>query len=147
MGLLKFPRGKRPPKQPDSHGRLQCSLCLEWKFTDSFSKNKHQTTGFNYACKSCMKEKTREYNLPAKYGITALEYAQKLAAQEGKCACCELAFDLEGKKSRRPCVDHNHKTGEVRDILCGKCNLAAGNVGDSSATAEKIAAYLRKWNC
>ena len=147
MGLLKFPGGKRPPKQPDSFGRLQCSSCLEWKGTEAFNKNKQQTTGFNYACKSCMKVKTRKYNLPAKYGITAFEYAQKITFQDGRCACCGLEFDMEGKKSQRPCVDHNHKTGEVRDILCGRCNLAAGNVGDSSAMAEKIAMYLKKWNC
>lgn len=35
----------------------------------------------------------------------------------------------------------------VRDLLCGRCNLAAGNVGDSSAKAAQLVGYLKKWNC
>ena len=112
-----------------------------------FSKNKTQTTGINYACKKCMSVKAREYNLPVKYGITAAKFAEMLIAQGSKCACCGEQFILEGNKTDRPCVDHNHTTGKVRDLLCGRCNLAAGNVLDSSEYAKKLMDYLKKWDC
>jgi hypothetical protein len=94
-----------------------------------------------------MRADSRKYNLPTKYGITAGQFAEMLLAQGGKCACCAKQFDMEGKSSDRPCVDHNHTSGQVRDLLCGRCNLAAGNVLDSSEFADNLAAYLRKWNC
>lgn len=94
-----------------------------------------------------MKVHTRKYNLPAKYGISASIFAEMLLKQGGKCACCGKTFNMEGRPKDKPCVDHNHNTAQVRDLLCGSCNLAAGNVGDSSAKAEQLAAYLKKWNC
>jgi hypothetical protein len=137
----------RVPKVADGQGRYRCSKCREWKDTSAFSKNKNQVSGLNYACKSCMKAHVRKYNLPVKYNITVAQFAEKLLAQGGKCACCNLQFDMEGTRSVRPCVDHNHSSKEVRDLLCNRCNLAAGSVLDSSIRAEQLAAYLKKWNC
>ncbi len=137
----------RHPKSADEHGRYRCSKCREWKLPEMFNKNKNQVSGLNYACKTCTKTQTQKYNLPAKYGISAAQFAEKLLAQGGKCACCGTPFEFEGVRNTRPCVDHNHTTNEVRDLLCGKCNLAAGNVGDSSTKAEQLAAYLKKWKC
>ena len=137
----------RVPKTSDEQGRYRCSKCREWKEPSAFSKNKYQTTGLNYACKVCMRVETQKYNLPAKYGITTARFAEMLLAQGGKCACCGVQFKMEGNKTDRPCVDHNHNTNEVRDLLCGRCNLAAGNVLDSSIRAEQLASYLKKWKC
>jgi hypothetical protein len=148
MGMLNTKRDwGRVPKATDEQGRYRCSKCREWKAPALFSKNKYQTTGLNYACKACMKVHVRKYNLPAKYGISPAKFAEMLLAQGGKCACCRAQFNMEGKISERPCVDHNHSSDEVRDLLCGRCNLAAGNVQDSSVRAEQLAAYLKKWNC
>ena len=137
----------RVAKSPDENGRFRCSKCREWKEPSAFSKNKNQLSGLNYACKPCMRVQTRKYNLPAKYGISAAQFAEKLLAQGGKCACCKNTFNMEGRASERPCVDHNHNTNEVRDLLCGRCNLAAGNVNDSSVRATQLVEYLQKWNC
>jgi hypothetical protein len=139
--------GGRVQKTSNNEGCFQCSKCKEWKTPQSFSKNKQQKTGLNYACKPCMKIYTRKYNLPTKYGITILDFEKKLQDQNGKCSCCKLQFNMDGKASERPCVDHNHSTQEVRDLLCGRCNLAAGNVLDSSLRAEQLAKYLKNWNC
>lgn len=137
----------RVAKTADENGRYRCSKCREWKSPTEFNKNKFQKSGLNYCCKPCGAAEARKYNLPAKYGITAAQFAKKLLTQGGKCACCGIKFDFEGTKSTRPCVDHNHKTKEVRDLLCGKCNLAAGNVSDSSAKAAQLTEYLKKWKC
>ena len=135
----------RVPKAQDAQGQYRCSKCREWKAHANFSKNKNQLSGLNYACKTCMITRTRHYNLPVKYGITSAQFAEKVLAQGGKCGCCGVQFATELK--RRPGVDHNHVTKEVRDILCNTCNLAAGNVADSSLKAKQLAAYLEKWNC
>lgn len=137
----------RIPKAPNEQGKYRCSKCREWKDPSAFSKNKSQKNGLNYACQSCMKVHTRKYNLPAKYGISVAQYAEKLLAQGGKCACCGVQFNYESKRADRPCVDHNHKTGEVRDLLCHTCNLTAGALKDNSELAEKMVSYLKKWNC
>ena len=136
----------RVQKTPNEQGQYRCSKCREWKLPTEFSKNKNQLSGLNYACKPCMKTEVRKYNLPAKYGITPAEFASKLLAQGGRCACCSVQFEFDGVRNNRPCVDHNHNTKEVRDLLCGRCNLAAGNVADSSLKAEQLAVYLKKWN-
>ncbi len=148
MGLLTTKRDwGRVPKAPDALGRYRCSKCREWKHASEFNRNKQQLSGLSYACRLCMRVDVRKYNLPAKYGITPAIFAEMLLKQGGKCACCGVSFRMEGKASERPCVDHNHSTGGVRELLCGRCNLAAGNVSDSSARAEQLAAYLRKWAC
>jgi len=137
----------RVPKAPDADGNYRCSKCREWKPPSAFNKSKSQKSGLSYACRVCMRVDVRKYNLPAKYGITAAQFAEKLLIQGGKCACCSIQFQFDGNKANRPCVDHNHISGEIRDLLCGKCNLAAGNVNDSSERAEQLASYLKKWKC
>ena len=137
----------RNPKVADAEGRYRCSKCREWKAPELFNRNRNQLSGLNYACKPCSKISVRRYNLPNKYGISSQKFEEMLVAQGGKCACCGIVFDTASIQTHRPCVDHNHNTGEVRDLLCGRCNLAAGNVFDSSACAEQLASYLRKWKC
>jgi hypothetical protein len=52
-------------------------------------------------------------------GVTDDEYARMLAAQGGGCAICGAT-----PKTRRLHVDHDHKTGTVRGLLCHRCNRA-----------------------
>lgn len=136
-----------PRKSFNSIGQLQCSMCGEFKDTEFFSRNKKQSTGYNYSCKVCSTENTKKYNLTAKYGITTEDFANKLLDQNGCCACCGFEFQMEGPKELRPHVDHNHRNGEVRGLLCSRCNLAAGNLEDSSIKAFQVYTYLKKWNC
>lgn len=49
-----------------------------------------------------------------KYGVTEAEYRAMYRAQGGKCYVCRKATG----KARRLGVDHNHKTGEVRGLVC-----------------------------
>lgn len=60
------------------------------------------------------------------------------SSQAGACAVCK---STEWGKAG-PHIDHDHKTGIVRGILCQKCNMAAGLLGDNPATAERMLAYL-----
>lgn len=148
MGMLISRKGGAPRKEIDENGCLQCSKCKQNLPVTAYCKNKSQKTGYNYACKQCMRPYTRKHNLPKKYGITEEQYVSKFQAQAGKCACCKVDIsNSDASHTSRPHLDHNHQTGQVRDILCGRCNLAAGNVLDSSERAKMLFEYLVKWNC
>jgi hypothetical protein len=72
------------------------------------------------------------------YGITAEQYEQMLAGQGGVCAICGTP-----PKSKRLHVDHDHKTGLVRGLLCWICNrkvLPAAR--DKSVVLRGAADYL-----
>lgn len=74
-----------------------------------------------------------------KYGITAADKEKLLAAQGGKCAVCPSTSPGSRKGWH---VDHCHKTGRVRGILCQGCNLALGHVADSPQRLRDLASYL-----
>jgi hypothetical protein len=74
------------------------------------------------------------------YGITAQEFADRLAAQGGVCAICK---NPDAKvRSDRLCVDHSHRTGEVRGLLCIPCNSLLGQANDSVTVLEQAIQYL-----
>jgi hypothetical protein len=78
-------------------------------------------------------------------GLTIEEYEERLTAQGGVCAIC----GRPPNPKRRFAVDHNHKTGQTRGLLCWICNLKVlGRLERfmSFATLARIAAYLRKFD-
>lgn len=91
------------------------------------------------AWKSNNRDKTREQHLKRKYGITEVIYQTILSGQGGVCAICGAGeTDSHGKLH----VDHDHSTGVVRGILCGKCNKGLGLFNDSAALFKSAASYL-----
>lgn len=77
-----------------------------------------------------------------KYGITAEEFAAKLASQGGKCAICGTTDWLA--RGKGPHVDHNHDTGQIRGILCGPCNNGLGNFQDDPDLLRAAIDYLER---
>ena len=71
------------------------------------------------------------------YGISKEAYHQKLEEQGGLCAICESVFE------KSLAVDHNHKTGEIRGLLCEHCNFGIGKFRDNPKTMESAVRYLR----
>ena len=77
-----------------------------------------------------------------KYGITLIQYDAMLAKQGGVCAICnEYSIERTGTHTRMP-VDHDHKTGAVRGILCNRCNLILGKAEDNTELLTKAINYL-----
>ena len=81
----------------------------------------------------------REQKLQTAYKIGLIEYNEFFIIQSGQCAICGK-HQKELKK--RLHVDHDHKTGKVRGLLCNRCNLGLGTLGDSVDTIQKTLAYL-----
>lgn len=75
----------------------------------------------------------------SKYGLTIEEYNQMYEAQGGLCAICQLP---EARNNRMLSVDHCHKNGQVRALLCDNCNSILGRVKDSPEHAMSIYNYL-----
>ena len=77
----------------------------------------------------------------SKYDITVEEYARIFLAQAGMCAICQEPFDFP-----QLVVDHDHATGEVRGLLCHRCNLGLGLFRDNEWLLVNAVRYLRKPN-
>lgn len=72
------------------------------------------------------------------YGMTIEEYQEILVKQNLVCAICEAGCIT----NKRLSVDHCHTTGEIRGLLCHRCNIALGMLDDDVDRAAKLIKYL-----
>lgn len=87
-------------------------------------------------------EKYRKANKCRKYGLTSEQHRQMLEACNGRCPCCKVPFSKLWESV--PSVDHCHRTGVVRGIICRRCNLVIGHADDSPAILKNCLRYLEK---
>jgi hypothetical protein len=85
------------------------------------------------------KEKMKDYGLKRKYNLSLSDYNNMLAEQNGCCAICGV-HNSELKKGLA--VDHCHETGEVRRLLCDKCNTGIGFFNHDPELLKKAIEYL-----
>ena len=83
------------------------------------------------------REKQREYQYRTRYGISVKVYEELVAAAKKTCAICDC-------KPEQLFVDHCHKVGHVRGLLCGNCNMALGLLANSPQRALKAYEYLSR---
>lgn len=94
-------------------------------------------------CSSCHGDgntSTHNYIIKRRYGICRAEWNEILQQQNGGCAVCGKARCSRGRLH----VDHCHKTGKVRGLLCENCNAGIGRFQDSSSLLRRAAEYLEK---
>lgn len=70
------------------------------------------------------------------YGISLTQYTELFNKQDGHCAICKEISD------KTLSVDHDHRTGKVRGLLCHDCNRALGQFKDSILILESATEYL-----
>lgn len=80
----------------------------------------------------------RAETLKRLYGMTLADEDRLRVAQGDRCATCDVS--LENSFVR--CVDHDHTTGRVRGLLCRRCNMAIGLLGESVERVRRVVAYL-----
>ena len=84
--------------------------------------------------------KEHERKLKKSYGMTPDDYTQMLFFQGGVCAIC-------GKPDKKKlAVDHCHKTGKIRGLLCSCCNTVLGLIKDDPGSLKKAIEYLEDNN-
>lgn len=77
-----------------------------------------------------------------RYGISMPDYLAAITRQNSCCICCGEPFK-PGEK-RQAYIDHDHKTGKLRDILCIGCNTGLGCFKDSPDLLRKAIQYLSR---
>lgn len=88
------------------------------------------------------KEADFRQDLKRNYGITVEQFQAMYDAQKGCCDCCGKH---ESEFRRGLHVDHDHATGQVRALLCTRCNPGLGYFEDSIERLEMAIAYLKKF--
>jgi hypothetical protein len=88
-----------------------------------------------------MTNKQRNSYLVHKYGMTLKQYNQQLRAQNH---CCALCGKHKSHSKTSLAVDHNHKTGKIRGIVCYRCNKFIIGRHDT-ASATKLYLYMIKF--
>lgn len=73
------------------------------------------------------------------YNLTEEQFNQIVLAQGNKCIICEKSF-----KNIKKYIDHNHKTGNIRAILCCSCNTGLGLFKENIILLNKAIEYLKK---
>lgn len=93
-------------------------------------------------------KQTREYRFIQKYGMTETDYDRMFSEQRGVCAICKNPETRKTKSGHiSPLViDHNHKTEEVRALLCHNCNSAFGLVKENITVLQGMIEYADLYN-
>ena len=87
-----------------------------------------------------------EIHLSNRYGMSIAQYTDLLNSQHGRCAACRNIPSPGGRRNvnNKLFVDHDHATGDVRGLLCQKCNAAIGLTVNSPTILRALADYLEK---
>ena len=83
----------------------------------------------------------RKRKLFNRYGVTLEQYENMLKAQSGKCKLCGDT-DSKNSNSKKLYVDHCHKEGVVRGLLCHKCNVTLGRIRENKNWLKLALEYL-----
>ncbi len=89
------------------------------------------------------KENQKKLKLSKRYGISVETLDLMYVAQQFRCAICAVEEWAVGTLH----VDHDHRTNEVRSLLCKRCNIALGYFDDDPHRLEIAASYLRRHGC
>jgi hypothetical protein len=130
-----------------------CKRCKIEKPLTDYYKTTDRKSGYKTICKECIKKDPltedrkkkmkvygRKYHLNKKYNLTEEDYIAKLIEQNHKCFICGV--DEQEVSAKRLFVDHCHKTGKIRKLLCHSCNAGLGLFKDSVQNLTKAISYL-----
>lgn len=120
-------------------GDKWCSRCKEYLPLTSFPTRKGDKHG--HYCRPCQRSYNSERRMKLQFGLTWDEYELIYATQDGRCAIC-------GGRPRKHMlsIDHDHKTGEIRGLLCSRCNhRLLGSANDDPARLRRAADYLEEY--
>lgn len=135
-----------------------CTVCSELKPFEEFYNRIASEDGKAYRCKECDNRAVRMYralhkeryrfkarnnNLRFKYKLEPEDYHKISEQQNHVCVICHQE-PVPNKQHERLVVDHDHKTGTIRGLLCHKCNQALGLFKENIETLKNAIKYLEK---
>lgn len=128
---------------------LRCKLCA-YARNRSWEKRNPEKVKRNKALtylRHCARYS--EESIARQHQITVNEYRKLIESQNNLCAICGKQESRIARKDRSVSplsIDHCHKTGKIRGLLCGKCNMALGGFEDSIEMMQNAITYLRVHN-
>jgi hypothetical protein len=126
----------------------RCKVCVNRTNKRYYLKNHEDTLDYmktwreNNATE--FKRGYQDARMRKRYGITLEDYERMMVEQGGGCAICGLTENQWKNAPTKLCVDHDHDSGLVRGLLCRRCNVGLGALGDSEEGLERALAYLRR---
>lgn len=93
----------------------------------------------NPRCKTC----GRKSYIAKKYGMSTDDYDNLLVVQDNKCQICKRNI---AEINKHLDIDHCHKTGKIRGLLCSNCNVLISRCGDSIEILKQAIVYLEKYH-
>jgi hypothetical protein len=151
--------GKERRKLVVSDEGRECTICGKFKSWNEFPRNsRNKKYGRGNKCNPCNRAVVKAYrlrnprwkknaSLSARYGLTVDEYETMLQKQKHACAICGGKENMIIPSTGRTyslSVDHNHKTGKVRGLLCTQCNHMLGRAADDPEILRRAAKYLER---
>jgi len=121
--------------------RSNCKACDTERHKEWRSKNREHLRAYDRS-RYRVNEDRWEHHLRRKYDISSEEYIALLDGQGGGCAICECSGS--DNKNERLNVDHCHRSGNVRGLLCWNCNTALGKMNDDAKQLRAAADYLER---
>lgn len=128
--------------------RRVCIECRRDQHREYARANKDRRSVINKVWREANAERLKEYDRNRslqKYGLTNADYSSMLEEQNHVCAVCKRPndqLDPRTQKHRALAVDHDHKTGRVRGLLCCRCNPAIGFAEDDPTRLLMLYEYL-----
>lgn len=121
-------------------GKKVCGSCRSSLPVSHFSRLSRAPSGLNSRCRNCQRRAMRTIN----FGLSEEDYLSLLVQQGHVCAICGKAESARSRSGRpKPLsVDHNHNSGQVRGLLCSRCNTALGMILDDIKMLDRIRDYL-----
>lgn len=137
-------------------GMKQCSKCSVVKPIEAFSRRRNRPDGHHYHCRECMAAACRRWDrehVPERVahhrhltlrrrGITAEQYDELLESQRGVCAVCGGPPTGKGRFH----IDHDHRTGRTRGLLCLHCNILLGMARENRHRFYRAMSYLDRFD-
>ncbi len=117
--------------RPTDLKRNRCKQC-----TSDYFKGWQSRLDFN----GRIKRKDGHYK---RYGITLADAIGLWTVQDYRCDCCKQPLLCPGQ-SRATVVDHCHKSGQVRAILCSPCNVSLGLLKEDTKRIQGLLDYANK---
>ncbi len=128
----------------DGHAN-KCKTCKDAATIESRKKNPPVYNGYMARWRAKNPDKQHATEIKRRYGLTIEDYNKMLVSQNMTCALCPKQHDPT-KKRGRLYVDHCHKTGKVRSLLCSAHNSMLGYAEDDIEVLEKAIEYLKSHN-
>jgi hypothetical protein len=138
-----------------------CPGCRNERPIDAFGVDRKRPNGRDPYCRDCKRSRNRDTyhrnkhkrdiskcvatTKRCKYGISREEHDLLVRVHAGRCAICGRPETMVRRgKVQALCIDHDHRSGKVRGLLCSFCNLVIGYAREDAEILRKATMYLEK---